>query len=278
MPTVGKMRAEQLIRQATKSTERLRILLAGESTTGKTTSFKTLPTALRNVGVENPRIVVADFDQNGDELMDDPAFEVYRFGGIPGSDPEAFGAARYWMDNVASKMEGVHAFISDSITALSLTSLAAVAKDNNRLGSAPQLQDWNHEMHATQQWCLDMQNLKVSHAVITTVHTHLEKDDLSGRAYNRLVLTGKLPEKLVRLFPEIYYAHVVSKLNSPNQYNWRLVPDAQTKARTMISGLRGDNGVVTQDFAPMFKAWFAGRKEAEEVEVNKTLAEGNSHE
>ena len=197
--------------------------------------------------------------------MDHPDFEVYRFGGIPGSDPEAFGAARYWMDNIAKKMKDVNVFITDSITALSLTSLASVARDNNRLGEAPQLQDWNHEMHATQQWCLDMQNLSVTHAVITVVHTHLEKDDLSGRAYNRLVLTGKLPEKLVRLFPEIYYAHVVSKPAAENQYNWRLVPDAQTKARTMIQGLRGKNGVVPQDFTPIFKTWFAGRKEEEET-------------
>lgn len=212
--------------------------------------------------------MVADFDQNGDELLDNPHFDVYRFGGIPGSDPDAFGAARYWIDHIAPKIEGVHAFISDSITALSLMSLASVAKDNNRLGSAPQLQDWNHEMHATQQWCLDMQNLNVSHAVITTVHTHLEKDDLSGRAYNRLVLTGKLPEKLVRLFPEIYFSHVVSKPAASNQYLWKLVPDAQTKARTMISGLRGDKGVVPQDFTPIFKTWFAGRKEEAPVEAS----------
>jgi hypothetical protein len=261
LPAIGAKRAEQLVRKATKSSERLRILLAGESTTGKTTSFLTLPNALKACGVENPKIVVADFDQNGDELLDHPNFDVYRFGGIPGSDPEAFGAARWWLENEAKKMSGVHVFVTDSITALSLTSLAAVAKDNNRLGQAPQLQDWNHEMHATQQWCLDMQNLPVSHAIITTVHTHLEKDDLSGRAFNRLVLTGKLPEKLVRLFPEIYYAHVVSSRAAPNKYNWRLVPDAQTKARTMIKGLRGKDGIVEQDFTPMFREWFAGRKE-----------------
>jgi hypothetical protein len=250
---LGSERAKQVIRLATKSTERLRILLAGESTTGKTTSLMTLPDALRAVGVEKPRIVVADFDQGGDELLDHPEFEVYRFGGIPGSDPESFPAADHWLSKEVTELGEINVFITDSVTSLSMCMLTTVAKDNGRLGKMPQLQDWNHEMHATQKWILDIQNLPVTHAVITIAHTYMEKDDLSGRAYNKLVLTGKLPAKIVRLFPEIYFAS--KGTGKTPKFTWQTVPDVQTAARTMIKDFRIQAG-IEQDFAPVFKKWF----------------------
>ena len=256
---LGSARAEQVIRRASKDTERLRILLAGEGTTGKTTSLMTLPDALRACGVKSPRIVVADFDQGGDELIDHPEFEVMRFGGIPGSDPETYPAASYWLDKVLPKDEQpINVFITDSITALSMSIMATVAKDNNRLGKPAQLQDWNVEMQATQNWVLDMQNLPVTHAVISICHTHLEKDDLSGRAYNELVLTGKLPTKLVRLFPEIYFSH--KGTGKTPVFTWQNVPDVQTAARTMIRKLRDPKG-MKQDFTPIFTEWFSKRGE-----------------
>ena len=254
---MGSKRAKQVVRRANRSTERLRILLAGESASGKTTSFLTIPAALRAVGVSKPKIVLIDFDQNADDLIDHEGFEVYRFGGIPGSDPETYPAADWWMKNMAPKLEGVHVFIVDSITALSMATLATVAADNNRLGKMPQLQDWNAEMHATQQLVLDMQNLHVSHAVITSIHTYLDKDDLSGRAYNRLVLTGKLPNKLIRLFPEIYFAN--TGVARQPKFVWQTIPDIQTKCRTMMPKFRVDGG-VEQDFGPIFKEWFKGDK------------------
>ena len=136
--------------------------------------------------------------------------------------------------------------------------MATVAKDNNRLGKPAQLQDWNVEMQATQKWVLDMQNLPVTHAVISICHTHLEKDDLSGRAYNELVLTGKLPTKLVRLFPEIYFSH--KGTGKTPVFTWQNVPDVQTAARTMIRKLRDPKG-MKQDFTPIFTEWFSKRGE-----------------
>lgn len=250
---IGSARAQQVTRIATKSTERLRILLAGESTTGKTTSLMTLPAALRAVGVEKPRIVVADFDQGGDELLDHPEFEVIRFGGIPGSDPESFPAAIHWLEKEVPQSGEINVFITDSITALSMCVLTTVAKDNNRMGKTPQLQDWNHEMHATQKWILDMQNLPVTHAVITIGHTYKADDDLSGRPYNKLVLTGKLPAKIVRLFPEIYFAS--KGISKVPKFIWQTVPDVQTAARTMIKKFRIQAG-IEQDFSPILSEWF----------------------
>lgn len=259
---LGAAKAQQVVRRATKSTERMRILLAGRSAKGKTTSLLTLPAALEACGVTNPKIILADFDQNADELLDHPAFEVYRFGGIPGSDPETYPAAKWWMDNEVPKMENINVFITDSLTSLSLASLTTVAKDNNRIGKAPQLQDWNHEMHATQQWCLDMQNTKVSHAVITICHTHMEKDDLTGRAYNNLVLTGKLPAKLIRLFPEIYYADTVP-VGRSSRFIWQTVPDPTTMCRTMLPDFRKEDG-IDQDFTPIFKSWFSHQQKGDD--------------
>ena len=253
---MGSERAKQVVRHATKDTERLRILLAGESTTGKTTALQTLPKALQDIGVKAPKIVVMDFDQNADELLINPSFEVFRFGGVPGSDPETYPAAQYFMTHELPKMTDINILVTDSITALSMSVLAMVAKDNGRLGKPPQLQDWNAEMHATQQWCMDMQNIKVSHAIITVCHTFLEKDDLSGRAYNQLVLTGKLPTKLVRLFPEIYYS---SKGTAKTPvFTWQTIPDVQTTCRTMMPKFRKPEG-IKQDFGPILAEWFAGR-------------------
>jgi len=255
---MGSVRAQQVTRRAEKSKERLRILLAGDATTGKTTSLETLPDALRAVGVESPRIVVLDLDQNADNLIDREGFEVYRWGGVPGSDHEAADACEWWMREELTKMEGIHVVVGDSLTALSMMALAHVTNVNNRFGKAPQLQDWNHEMNTTQNFCLKLQNIKVSHAVITTCHTHLEKDDLSGRAYNALVLTGKLPKKLVRFFPEIYYANVQG-LGNKAKFMWRTTPEQGTIARTQIPEFRKGEGVV-QDFGPIFKAWFKSKE------------------
>ena len=252
---LGSQRAKQVIRRATKDTERLRILLAGESTTGKTTSLMTIPSALRACGIESPRIIVADFDQGSDELLNHSEFEVYRFGGIPGSDPETYPAAAYWLEKeLPADKEPINVFVTDSITALSMSIMATVAKDNGRLGKPAQLQDWNVEMQATQKWVLDMQNLPVTHAVISICHTYLEKDDLSGRAYNELVLTGKLPSKLVRLFPEIYFAH--KGTGKTPVFKWQNVPDVHTSARTMIPKFRDPTG-IDQDFTPIFREWFS---------------------
>ena len=248
---LGGLAAARMVHRAEKKTERMRILLAGDATSGKTTSLRTLPSALKAIGVSTPKIVVIDLDQGADIFLDDPAFEVYRFGGVPGSEPQVDEALDWWIKSELPKIEGVNVIITDSLSALSMCALATVAAKNGRLGEVPQLQDWNHEMHTTQKLCLDLQNVKVSHAVITICHTAYEKDDLTGRAFNNLVLTGKLPKKLVRFFPEIYYADVTG-FGDKAKFEWLVRPEQGTLARSQIvAGPR-----IPQDFTPIMKARF----------------------
>lgn len=251
MAKIGGIAASRMIHRAEPTTERLRVLLAGDATSGKTTSLRTLPDALKAVGVKNPKILIIDLDQGADVFLGDPAFEVYRFGGVPGSVPKVDEALEWWVKTELPKIEDVNVIVGDSLSALSMCALATVCDKNGRLGQPPQLQDWNHEMHTTQKFCLDMQNVKVSHAVITICHTAYEKDDLTGRAYNNLVLTGKLPKKLVRFFPEIYYADVTG-FGDKAKFQWLVRPEQGTLARSQfMSGPR-----IPQDFGPVMKARF----------------------
>ena len=256
---IGAAKAAQLTRLATKENERLRILLAGDATTGKTTSLKQLPEALKSVGVEEPKVVVIDLDQGADDLIEEPGFEVYRFGGVPGSEPACDEAVEHFVRDALPKMEGVNVVVADSLTALSMMALCTVATRNGRAGAPPQLQDWNHEMHATQNLCLMLQNCPISHAIITTCHTAYEKDDMTGRAYNHLVLTGKLPKKIIRFFPEIYHARV-DGVGPKAAFKWLVVPEQGTTARTQIQELRTIGPLVDQDFHQVFKARFGGQK------------------
>lgn len=254
-----------MVRRATRTTERLRILLSGDAKTGKTTSLETLPPALRAIGVAKPKIVILDIDQNADDFMEREDFEVYRFGGIPGTDHESSDAVHWFINNVLKKRTDINVVVGDSITALSMAALAKIAYVNNRLGEPLQIQDWNHEMWATKQMCLDLQNLQISHAVITMAHTDLAKDDASGRTYNRLVLTGKLPKQLIKLFPEIYWANITKRAGK-SEFKWQTIPDPQTAACTQIKAHRLEAG-IEQDFGPVFKAWFAGRQEEEKTDA-----------
>jgi hypothetical protein len=251
MAKLGAAAASKLVHQASKETTRLRVLLAGDAVSGKTTCLRTIPDALKSIGVEEPKIVIIDLDQGAELFVDDPAFHVFRFGGIPGSEPKCDEALDWWVNNELKNMEGVHVIVADSLSALSLMAIATITDRNSRFGSAPQLQDWSHEMYATQKFCLDLQNCPVSHGIITICHTHYEKDDLTGRAYNNLVLTGKLPKRLIRFFPEIYYADVTG-FGTKAKFEWLVRPEQGTLARSQfMAGPR-----ILQDFSPVFKARF----------------------
>ena len=269
MNKIGAVKASQMVREATPDTERLRILLSGDATSGKTFSLQTLPEALKAVGVKTPKIVILDLDYGADWAVGDPHFMVMRFGEIgknadgtikaqtrvPGSEPYVDEAAGHWIRTELSKMTDVNVVVIDSLSALSLMSLATIATRNGRFGEPPHLQDWNHEMNTTQQTCLSLQNAPVSHAVITICHTAYEKDDLSGRAYNHLVLTGKLSKKLIRFFPEIYFAHV-SGVGGKVQFQWLVSPEQGTTARTQMPQVQSKGPRVPQDFIPVFTARF----------------------
>lgn len=214
-----------------------RILIVGDSGTGKTHFIGTMP-----------KPFIADFDRGlatlqGHQTAKGIAYTKDEWGKFKQELEKWRQTARY----------GAETFALDSLTMASEAAMHHVLKKNGRANAQPTIADWGEAIREVKDALDWISTLPVN--VVVTAHNQLEKDEVLGDIQNRPLIFGKdLPARLGIWFDEVYATTVTSTLKegkTQSEYRLQVRPDARNK---MIKSRMNRDGKLfdqyeTPDFA-----------------------------
>lgn len=231
-------------RNESPRTRYLSFLVYGGMGSGKTYSLST---------ARKP-IFVHSFDYGGTKL---PIFEPLREKGLliddtqfEMDDPRSPSAFKRW-DEEFNRLrregffEAVGTYVIDSATTWAQSAMWEILKRQGRTGGVPQQNDWLPQMVLLENAINAMLNLPCD--VILICHDNAVKDEVTGKLYVSILITGKLVRRIPLLFDEIYHAEVKDTSKGP-QFYFRTRRNSTYEARTRIGG-----GVFDELEKPDFK-------------------------
>lgn len=193
-------------------------IVYGDLGTGKTYSLRTArkPVLIHSFD-PGGTMVLSDLIDKGDVIAD-TRFEV--------EDPDQPTSFREW-DEVYHDLKRkdffshVGTFVVDSATTWSQCAMYQVLKMQGRAGTVrigagkgatgfygvPHKQDWLPQMAMLEKAMRDMASLPCD--CILTGHDDMDKDEVSGKMFVHLMITGKLQKRVPLLFDEIYHTDTV---------------------------------------------------------------------
>lgn len=152
--------------------------------------------------------------------------DPYRDSRVPG---EAFTLAEYKIGQLDPKKFKTVAvdsgtFMGDAVMA------RVLALDGKSVTSTPQLQHYMQQMSLIRDFvskcCAQNWNF------IFTCHEASDKDEVTGRMFKNLALTGKLAEKLPGFFNELWHTEIRQRTGQEPEYVVRCKSDLLYSART----------------------------------------------
>ena len=134
--------------------------------------------------------------------------------------------------------DGYDWLIFDSLTTFSEIIMDRVQFINKRLGKHPEQADYTAEMNTMRNVFRKATSLKCN--LYVTAHTEISKDDVVGRTYAQLVVTGKNRIRIPMRFSQIYGLEVETGSGSKGvKYTAHTVQDRMHPAvRTTVRGLQ----------------------------------------
>ena len=175
------------------------------------------------------------------ELWDFIVSDPYRDSKLPG---EAFTLAEYkltTLDPAKFKTVAVDSgtFMGDAVMA------RVLQLDGKSSTSTPQLQHYMQQMSLIRDFvskcCAQNWNF------IFTCHEASDKDEVTGRMFKNLALTGKLAEKLPGFFNELWHTEIRQRSGQDPEYVVRCKSDLLYSARTSFRSL--------EQIEPQDKIW-----------------------
>ena len=123
----------------------------------------------------------------------------------------------------------------DSFTTWAYSINDRLAWLNKRMGSQPQQDDWAAQInHISNVWRV-VSSLPCS--IYCTAHMDPRKNDITGRTYNHLMMTGQLRTRIPLLFSDIFVFHANSDEQGP-YFEIQTAPDRENPTvRTSVKGL-----------------------------------------
>lgn len=225
------------------------ILILGDTGSGKTTQFATLP-GPKYAYIFDPNALssLQGFDIDYDEFLPDrlQLKLVSLKAGVPpvgGSVNKSQGAEVYkaWE---AHFEKGLASGFFDKYENLMLDSgttfldmiMDGVLAMNGRGGMWPQQDDYAPQMLAFTQVMRTMTSL--GKRVYITGHTEYIKDELVSRVFNVPMMTGRLKKKIPLLFSEVLHAEAINDGQGNIRYRIQTKPDRlNPTVRTSLKGL-----------------------------------------
>lgn len=196
------------------------ILAVGGIGRGKTTALRTLP-GRKFLYVFDPNAVKS---LEGDESIDyvefipdhtDIAMAVQSIASDPAKarkvKPRDVKPKTYtefeddYHDRVDSKFFADYDWIAfDSITSLLEIIMDRLLWINRRVGKQPQQDDWAGQINTMKNLFRVAAHPTMGCNIFATAHTDLDRDELSGAIYGKLLVTGRLRVRLPMLFSDIF--------------------------------------------------------------------------
>lgn len=128
--------------------------------------------------------------------------------------------------------DSIGTFVIDSMTTWAQCALNEVLKRAGRAGGVPQQNDWFPQMVALENAIRDFISLPCNCILIG--HDAATKDEVTGKIYKDLMITGKLTRRIPLLFDEIYYA-TTKHTSKGTEYFFATKATSTYQARSRLS-------------------------------------------
>ena len=162
-----------------------------------------------------------------EKIIADP----YRDTGIPG---EAFILMQAKIDKL--EKEGFKSVVVDSATFCMKGIMARVlGADGKAATSSPQLQHYMQQISLFEEVVARLCSKQMN--VFFTAHEDTQKDEITGRLFKNVDLTGKAANRIPGYFNELWHLEVTASMNAAPTYKIRTRSDAIYSARTTFRTL-----------------------------------------
>lgn len=219
-----------------------RILLVGESGTGKTNFLGTMP-----------KPFVADFDNGLETLVGkDVLYRTYA--------PDADGWVAFAQELDTWRKQGpqygCETFALDSLSFAADAAMLYVLRKNGRAGQQPQIADWGDAIRQIKDVLGYLTTLPCHVAV--TAHLQVEKDELlGGIIYAPLIYGAELPRKIPAWFGEVYITTVQTKLEQGQPKSLYVIQTAPDQRFKLVKTRMGRGGKFGLTEVPDFQSLVA---------------------
>lgn len=212
------------------NTKSFKGIIYGDSGTGKTSIASTCrtPVLVHSFDPGGSK-VLRPFVEKGDVIVDS-SFEAE-----DAKNPTAFEAwdKEYHRLKKEKVFEELGTYVIDSLTTLSNAAMNLVLKKAGRTAGVPQQNDYMPQMTLLRNALHDILSLPCD--ILLICHTDVNKDEISGKIYRNIMVTGKLSTQIPLMFDEQYYA--CTKETSKGSEFWlQTKPDPSARAKTRIGG------------------------------------------
>lgn len=230
-----KVSAPQLIDMSVPATAPAwsRILIMGDSGTGKTHFLGTMPKPL-----------VLDFDRGLQTLQGKPVQGLYMTGWS-----QLKQLVQEWRKG---PQYGCETLALDSLTMAADAAMQFVLEKNGRGSAQPTIADWGEAIREVKDLLGYLTTLPCH--VVVTAHTQLVKDEVLGDIQWVPLIFGKdLPHRLGIYFDEVYLttiANTISGGQKTNEYKLQVKPDSRVKM--LKSRMNTDGKLFNQYEEPDF--------------------------
>jgi hypothetical protein len=223
-----------------------RILVLGETGSGKTTQILTLPgKKYAYLFDSNAILSLRGYDVDFDEYLPDrlnlAASSLSNK--KPSDKPTIRGSNLYqlWESDFNQKLESGFFDSYDWLCMDSCTTFLDLVMDriltiNGRFGEWPQVDDYGPQMLAFTNVCRSM--TAMGKGIYFTGHLETKQDELTKRIFRKPMLTGRLAAKIPLLFSDIFVTEAEPSTEGKIIYKLQTKPDRlTTTVRTAIRGL-----------------------------------------
>lgn len=222
-----------------------RVLMLGDTGTGKTTQFLTLPgKKFIYLFDSNALLTLRGQDIDYEEWLPDKLNISAGSLSKGKGDLDSGARSTIYRDWEVSFNEKLRSGFFDSYDVIgfdSATTLLDLIMDrilanNGRAGAWPNLDDYGPQMVAFVNICRTVVSL--GKTIYFTGHLDVKQDELTQRIFRRPLMTGKLVTKIPLLFSDIFYTSVDTDAAGKIIYNIQTTPDRMnTTIRSSVRGL-----------------------------------------
>lgn len=223
-----------------------RILVLGDTGSGKTTQFLTLPgKKFAYLFDSNALLSLRGFDVDYEEFLPDRLNlnikSLKKDAGGTNVKQKTTLLYDAWLEDFNAKLESNFFDAYDVIGFDSATTFLDMIMDrtlyiNGRAGQWPQQDDYGPQMVAFTNVVRTLTSM--NKPIYMTGHMELRQDELSKKIYRQPMMTGRLRAKIPLLFSDIFVSAVENDGSGKVLHKFQTVPDRQTlTVRTSIKGL-----------------------------------------
>jgi len=238
------------------ASEPRKFLLLGDTGSGKTTQFLTLPgKKYAYLFDPNAKLSLRGYDVDFDEYLPSPvSAAVTSMKKDSGGDRRSVTSSDIYQkfesefdERLKSGFFDPYQWIAfDSTTTLLDLIMDRVLTINGRFGQWPHQDDYGPSMIAFINLCRTVTGM--GKGLYMTGHLEVRQDDVTKKISNRPMMTGRLVGKIPLLFSDVFYTDADLDEKGKVAYRIQTVPDAMNRSiRTAFKGLNAYEP-VTLDF------------------------------